>query len=54
MRAGRASLAAGIAPGAVLLGAAHAWGQESEADKRATLERIAGDAALIGTTEIEY
>ena len=47
MTAGRASLAAGIVPGAVLLCAAHGWGQESEADKRATLKRIAGYAALI-------
>jgi hypothetical protein len=51
--AGRASLAAGIVLGAVLLCAAHGWGQESEADKRATLKRIAGYAALIDKTEVE-
>lgn len=53
MTAGRASLAAGIVLGAVLLCAAHGWGQESEADKRATLKRIAGYAALIDKTEVE-
>ena len=53
MIAARASLAAGIVLGAVLLCAAHGWGQESEADKRATLKRIAGYAALIDKTEVE-
>ena len=53
MTASRASLAAGIVLGAVLLCAAHGWGQESEADKRATLKRIAGYAALIDKTEVE-
>jgi hypothetical protein len=53
MTAVRAGLVASAVLGAVLLCAAHGWGQESEADKRATLKRISGYAALIDKTEDE-
>ena len=43
----------GVALAAVLLGAAPAQAQESEADKRATIKRIAGYATLIDKTEAE-
>jgi hypothetical protein len=53
MIAGRTGLAAGLALGAVLLCAAPGWSQDSEADKRAVLKRIAGYAGLIDKTEAE-
>jgi len=43
----------GVGLAAVLLCAAPGQGQESEADKRATIKRIAGYAALIDRTEAE-
>src|SRR5262245_20517243 len=43
----------GVALGAVLLGAAPSPAQESDADKRGTMKRIAGYAALIDKMDVE-
>src|SRR5262245_34604461 len=43
----------GVALGAILLGATPSPGQESDADKRATMKRITGYATLIDKTAVE-
>lgn len=53
MSGARRALVLGVLLGAVLLGAAPGRAQDADADKRATLKRIAGFATLIDKTDVE-